>query len=328
MSDASVKFGVFVPQGWRMDLTGIADPVEQFAAMTRAAKAADAGAWDSIWVYDHFHTVPEPTMNTVFESWTISATLSRDTERIHIGQMVNCNGYRNPALFAKIASTVDVASGGRLYAGFGAGWYEHEWRAYGYGFPETKERMAAFKEGVQILHKMWTEDAPTFSGKYYTIDAPINEPKSAIPGRKIPLWIGGGGEKVTLRLVAQYGDACNVGGGNADVVREKLAILQGHCEKVGRPYEEITKSTTYNVYPVLPGEDPELKTVRLRETMGNVSWENFAKTFVVGTVDDIAERLQPGIDVGANYIINYIPGLAYDLDPLHLYEEGVIPKLG
>lgn len=324
---AAVRFGVFVPQGWRMDLTGIDDPVAQFEAMTRAAKEADKGTWDSIWVYDHFHTVPEPTMNTVFESWTISATLSRDTERIHIGQMVNCNGYRNPSLFAKIASTVDIASHGRLYAGYGAGWYEHEWRAYGYGFPETKERMAAFKEGVQIIHKMWTEDAPTFSGTYYSIDAPINEPKSAKPGRKVPLWIGGGGEKVTLRLVAQYADACNVGGGNPDVVREKLAILQGHCEKVGRPYEEITKSTSYNVYPVASGEDAEQKTARLRETMGNVSWEDFAKTFVVGTPDVIAERLQQSIEAGADYIITYIPGLAYDLDPMHRFDEEVAPKL-
>jgi F420-dependent oxidoreductase-like protein len=324
---AEVKFGVFVPQGWRMDLTGIADPVEQFEAMTRVAKAADAGTWDSIWVYDHFHTVPEPTMNTVFESWTSSATLARDTERVHIGQMVNCNGYRNPALFAKIASTVDVASHGRLYAGYGAGWYEHEWRAYGYGFPETKERMAAFKEGVQIIHKMWTQDKPTFSGTYYTIDEPINEPKSAAPGRKVPLWIGGGGEQVTLKLVAQYGDACNVGGGNPDVVREKLAVLQRHCDKVGRPYEEITKSTSYNVYPVAAGEDAEQKTARLRETMGNVSWADFSKTFVVGTPDIIAERLQQSIDAGANYVITYIPGLAYDLDPMHRFDEEIAPTL-
>ncbi|MCA9879768.1 MAG: LLM class flavin-dependent oxidoreductase, partial [Thermomicrobiales bacterium] len=119
-----VKFGVFVPQGWRMDLVDIADPVEQFEAMTAVAKAADTDpAWDSIWVYDHFHTVPEPTLETTFECWTITATLSRDTERVKIGQMVGCNGYRNTAIYAKIASTVDVASHGRLYAGIGAGWY-------------------------------------------------------------------------------------------------------------------------------------------------------------------------------------------------------------
>ncbi len=324
---ASMTFGAFVPQGWKMDLAGIDDPIAQFEAMTTVAKEADKGPWDSIWVFDHFHTVPKPTQNSVFESWTISATLARDTTRVNVGQMVNCNGYRNPALFAKIASTVDAASHGRLYAGYGAGWYEHEWKAYGYGFPETKERMAAFKEGVQIIHKMWTEDKPTFSGKYYSIDEPINEPKSAKPGRKIPLWIGGGGEKVTLRLVAQYGDACNIGG-DPDTIRHKLEVLKGHCEREGRDYNEIIKSTGFNVYPIAPGEDPEQKTARLRETMGNMSYKDFAGDNVVGTTDDIAERVQAAIDAGADYGIVYIPGLAYDLDPLHMFEEGVIAKLG
>ena len=145
----AVKFGVFVPQGWKMDLVEIRDPVEQFEAMTAVARAADAEPnWHSVWLYDHFHTVPEPTMETTFECWTSTATLARDTERVRIGQMVGCNGYRNPALYAKIASTVDVASHGRLDAGIGAGWYEHEWRAYGYGYPETRERMAMFREAV------------------------------------------------------------------------------------------------------------------------------------------------------------------------------------
>jgi F420-dependent oxidoreductase-like protein len=324
----AMKFGVFVPQGWKMDLTAIADPVEQFEAMTNVAREADKGPWDSIWVFDHFHTVPTPTMNTTFESWTISATLARDTTRVNIGQMVNCNGYRNPALVAKIASTVDAASHGRLYAGYGAGWYEHEWRAYGYGFPETPERMARFREGVQIIHKMWTEDNPTFSGKYYSIDKPINEPKSARPGRKIPLWIGGGGPQVTLRLVAQYGDACNVGNGRPDVIAEKLAILQAHCERENRDYGEITRSTEIYVYPVAPGADPAQVTAKLRETMGNISYADFAKGYFVGTVDELGERARSCIEAGADYGIINIPGLAYDLDPLHRFEEGVIAKLG
>lgn len=321
----TVRFGVFVPQGWRMDLTAIEDPVEQFEAMTRVAKEADKGPWDSIWVYDHFHTVPEPTMNTVFESWTISATLSRDTERVHIGQMVNCNGYRNPSLFAKIASTVDVASHGRLYAGYGAGWYEHEWRAYGYGFPETKERMAAFREGVQILHKMWTEDKPVFEGKYYTINEPINEPKSHKKGYKIPLWIGGGGPQVTLKLVAQYGDACNVGGGDPATSREKLEILQGHCEKVGRDYGEIVKSSSLNVFPIAKGADPEQATAKIREKYDNASFEDFSQGCIVGDADVIGEKVQALVDVGIDYIINYIPGLAYDTEAMQVYANEVMP---
>jgi F420-dependent oxidoreductase-like protein len=321
----SIRFGVFVPQGWKMDLTAIDDPIEQFEAMTSVAREADEQTdFDSIWVYDHFHTTPEPTMNTTFECWTITATLARDTKRINVGQMVSCNGYRNPALFAKIASTVDVASHGRLYAGFGAGWYEHEWRAYGYGFPETKERMGMFREAVQIIHKMWTEDRPTFTGKRYTIDGPINEPKNA-GMKKVPLWIGGGGEQVTLRLVAQYGDACNVGGGNSEVIRHKLEVLQGHCEREGRDYDEITKSTTFELYPIAPGADPEQATAKVREKRGGMGFEQFTKGVRVGTPEQLAEQIQAGIDAGANYIINYIPGLAYDTDPMHRYNEEVIP---
>jgi F420-dependent oxidoreductase-like protein len=320
-----MDFGVFVPQGWRMDLTEIKDPVEQYEAMTRVAREADKGPWDSIWVYDHFHTTPEPTMNTTFESWTISATLARDTQRVFVGQMVNCNGYRNPALFAKIASTVDVASAGRLYAGFGAGWYEHEWRAYGYGFPETKERMAAFKEGVQIIHKMWTEDYPTFEGKYYTIDKPINEPKSHKPGYKIPLWIGGGGPKVTLKLVAQYGDACNVGGGNPEMASEKLDILAQHCEKLGRNMDEIRKSTSLNVYPIAKGADPAQATELVRKNYDGISHEKFAEGTFVGEPDAIIERVNSLREAGLDYIINYIPGVAYDLEPIQRYAEEVIP---
>lgn len=317
----TMEFGVFVPQGWRMDLTAIESPVEQYAAMTNVAKEADKGPWDSIWVYDHFHTVPEPTMNTTFESWTISATLARDTERVNVGQMVNCNGYRQPSLFAKIASTVDVAANGRLYAGFGAGWYEHEWLAYGYGFPETKERMARFREGTEIIHKMWTEDYPTFEGKYYSIDGPINEPKSHKPGYKIPLWIGGGGPKVTLKLVAQYGDACNVG---ADVAAEKLEILKGHCDKIGRNYDEITKSSSLHSYPIPTGADPVKATETVRKQYGDISYEDFKYFGQAMEPAQIVEKIQKMQADGIDYVINYIPGLAYDTEPMKRYEEEVI----
>jgi alkanesulfonate monooxygenase SsuD/methylene tetrahydromethanopterin reductase-like flavin-dependent oxidoreductase (luciferase family) len=150
-----------------------------------------------------------PEKEATFECWTISAGLSRDTENIKVGQMVTCNGYRNPALLAKMASTVDVMSHGRLLFGLGAGWYEHEWRAYGYGFPKVAARMQAFKESCEIIHRMWTEDEPVFDGRYYTIDRPINEPKGMQKSHP-SFWIGGSGEKVTLKLVAWWGDACNI----------------------------------------------------------------------------------------------------------------------
>jgi F420-dependent oxidoreductase-like protein len=319
----AVDFGVFVPQGWRMDLVEIEDPVEQYEAMTRVAKVAEeSGAYDSVWLYDHFHTVPEPTRETTFECWTATAGLSRDTESIKIGQMVTCNGYRHPTLLAKIASTVDVMSNGRLLFGLGAGWYEHEWRAYGYGFPELRDRMRAFREACEIIHRMWTEDGVVFDGEYYEIDGPINEPKG-VQKPHPPFWIGGGGERVTLRLVARWGDACNVGGG-ADRLKHKFGVLRGHCEHLGRDYEEITRSTSINVYLLEEGEEPEAATAEAR---GSKSYAEYSKEFMVGTPGEIVERLQPRIEAGVNYFIVYLPRVAYDPTPVERLAREVIPNV-
>lgn len=291
-----------------MDLARIADPVEQWEAMTAVAKAADAGTWDSIWLYDHFHTVPEPTQNTTFECWTTTAALARDTSRVNIGQMVGCNGYRNPALYAKTASTVDVASRGRLYAGIGAGWYEHEWKAYGYEWPTLGERMGAFAEAVEIVYRMWTEDGVRFSGKHYSVDAPYNEPK----GVRKPhpsLWIGGGGPKVTLKLVAKYGDAANFGAGNPEDFTRKAELLKQHCDAVGRDYDEIIKSTNINILPIEKGDDPEAAFERSGAPQG---WN----PPLIGTADEIAAKVESVLEAGADYVIFYVPGLAYDADLL------------
>jgi F420-dependent oxidoreductase-like protein len=321
-----VQFGVFVPQGWRMDLVEIADPVEQYEAMTRVAQAVDAvAAYDSIWVYDHFHPVPVPVQETVFECWTITAALARDTKRVNVGQMVTCNGYRTPALLAKMASTVDVMSHGRLYCGLGAGWYEHEWRAYGYGFPETGNRMRAFTEACEIVSRMWTEEAPVFHGSYYSIDAPINRPK----GVRKPhpsFWIGGGGERVTLKLVAKWADACNI---NVDpeTLRHKYAVLREHCETLGRDYNSIIRSTSLEDLVLLrPGEDPEAATTLARQAF-NMSFAEYAKQAYIGTAEQMIEHVQRYVDAGANYILVSFPRIAYDHEPLYRFAEEVIPHI-
>jgi F420-dependent oxidoreductase-like protein len=320
----AVDFGVFVPQGWKMDLVGIGDPHQQYEAMTRVARVADeTGAYDSIWVYDHFHTVPEPTMNTVFEAWTTCAGLARDTNNVKIGQMVTCNGYRNPALLAKMASTVDVMSNGRLLCGIGAGWYEDEWLAYGYGFPEIPVRMRMFREACEIVHRMFTEDKPTFDGEFYRIDGPINEPRGVSEPHP-PLWIGGSGEKVTLKLVAKWGDACNVGG-DIETIKHKFDVLRGHCENEGRDYEEITRSTSINVYLLDEGEDPEEAT---REHRGSKSYEEYSREYMVGTPGEIVERLHPMVEAGVEYFITYLPRVAYDPAPVERFAREVIPNVG
>jgi F420-dependent oxidoreductase-like protein len=304
-----------------MDLVEIKDPIEQYEAMTRTAQAADREeGWDSIWVFDHFHTVPTPEIETTFECWIITATLARDTKRVKVGQMVTCNGYRNPALLAKMASTVDVASHGRLYVGLGAGWYEHEWRAYGYGFPETRDRLGAFREAVEIVHRMWTEQYPEVKGKYYTIDRPINEPRG-VQKPHPPLWLGGSGEKVTLKLVARWGDACNIGG-DVETIRHKLDVLKRHCEDVGRDYGEIIKSTGISVHLVESEASAEKETAEAR---GDKSYEEYAQNTIVGTPQTVRERLQPYLDAGMEYFIVTIPRNAYDHTMQDRFAREVVP---
>ncbi|NJL05487.1 MAG: LLM class F420-dependent oxidoreductase [Chloroflexaceae bacterium] len=318
----SIRFGVFVPQGWRRDLSEISDPITQYEAMTAVAKTVDAlPAYDSIWVYDHFHTVPTVEREPTFEAWTTTAALARDTERVHVGQMVSCNGYRNPAYFAKIASTVDVLSHGRLYCGLGAGWYEHEWRAYGYGFPETKERMRMFREACEIIVKMWTETAPVYQGTYYTIDQPVNEPR----GVRQPhpsFWLGGGGEQVTLKLVAQYANACNING-DVETLRHKFGVLRQHCEAVGRDYDSIIRSHSLNVLLLQPGEDPAAAIEQMRPPL---SREEFANWFTVGTADAFCQQIEAKMAVGVDYFILYFPRIAYDHRALHRFADEVIAR--
>lgn len=238
----TMQFGVSLPQGWVMDLVGIKDPVEAYETMTHIAQTADETGFSSVWLVDHFHTVPQPSQEVTFEAWTTTAALARDTKRVRVGQMVTCNGYRHPALLAKMASTVDVLSHGRLNFGIGAGWYEHEYRAYGYEYPDAPTRLRHLREALQVILAMWTQQEAVFEGSYYQVRGAINQPKG-VQKPHIPVLIGGGGEKVTLKLVAQYGDACNVGG-DLETIKHKFDVIRQHCEAIGRDYESIHRTVT------------------------------------------------------------------------------------
>src|SRR5437764_5732800 len=283
----TLEFGLLVPQGWRMDLVGIPDPVEAYETMTRVAQEADALGYDSIWLFDHFHTVPEPTQEVTFECWTSTAALARDTKRVRIGQMVTCNGYRNPALLAKMASTVDVLSHGRLVCGLGAGWYEHEYRAYGYPYPGAGERLRRLHEAIQIILAMWTQDEASFEGTYYQVKWAINQPKGAQKSH-IPLLIGGGGEKVTLRLVAQYADACNIGG-DIQTIKHKFAVLKQHCDEIGRDYNSIRRTTLIDDCAIAETEEAAIAklTPAQRDNL-----ERLRQTELIGTPAMIRQRLK------------------------------------
>src|SRR5262245_58368086 len=174
---ADMRFGAFVPQGWRMDLVGIA-PEQQWDTMLGLARHLDAGElFDSIWVYDHFHTVPQPSDEATHEAWSLMAAYAASTSRVRLGQMCTCMSYRNPAYLARVAATIDVISGGRVEMGIGGGWYEHEWRAFGYGFPSAGDRLGRLREGVQIMRDMWTKGSATLDGKHYQVDGARGGPR-------------------------------------------------------------------------------------------------------------------------------------------------------
>ncbi|MEY3817679.1 MAG: hypothetical protein RIT00_404, partial [Actinomycetota bacterium] len=239
-------FGIFIPQGWKMELVSIPEPTDKWKKTVEVAQLAEKLGFDSIWVYDHFHNVPRPAHETVFECWTVMSAISQLTSTIRLGQMVGCNLYREPSLLAKITSTLDVISGGRLDWGIGAGWYENECRGYGYDFPEPKVRIAMLRECVEIVRSMWTQEETTYDGKYYTMLRGNCDPKP-LQKPHPPIWIGGGGEQLTLRVVARYADCSNFGGSPEEFAR-KREILKGHCVAVGRDESEIRKTWSPDVF--------------------------------------------------------------------------------
>src|ERR671917_1921027 len=239
-------FGVFVPQGWKMELASIEDPQAKWAKAVEVAQLAEELGFDSLWVYDHFHNVPVPAHEAMFECWTTLAAISQRTSRIKLGQMVGCAPYRNPGLLAKITSNIDVLSGGRLIWGVGAGWYQHEFTGYGYDFLSAADRIRVLRETVEVVRAMWTEPDVSYSGRWFTLEGAQCDPKPLQQPHPEVL-IGGGGEQLTLRVVARHADASNFGGKPHEWAH-KAEVLQRHCEDVGRDYDEIRKTMSPEVF--------------------------------------------------------------------------------
>ncbi len=301
--------------------------------MRDLATAADAGPWESVWVYDHFHTVPEPTEEATHEAWTLMSAFAASTSRIRLGQMCTAMGYRNPAYLAKVAATIDLISGGRVEMGIGAGWYEHEWRAYGYGFPSGGERLGALSEGVQIFKQAWETGSATLDGKYFSVDGARVWPKPLQEGG-IPIWIAGGGEKVTLKIAARYADYTNFDG-TLDGFTRKSDLLKGHCESVGRDFETIVRSANYNVAIGTSEAEVADRLKQLEDRLsGYVGAEKAAGALDafrglpgVGTPEQIIDNLTKLKNEGLGYGIFYFPEAAYDRSGIELFEREVIPAL-
>ncbi len=230
-----MKIGIIVPQGWIGEYDGW-NPLDAWRRTADVATQADRLGFESIWMYDHFHTVPRPTDEITFESFTSLSALAALTGRVRLGHIVICTAFRNPALTAKMISTMDSISGGRIDLGIGAGWKRDEWLAYGYGFPETKERLARLDDDLGVITAMLEGDRhqhATFSGTYAQVNGARNVPKP-IQQPRTPIMVGGNGPNVTWRLAAKYADELNVDGMSPDEVAEALPVIRSRCEEIGR----------------------------------------------------------------------------------------------
>ena len=312
-------FGVFIPQGWKMELAGIDGAEAKWNRAVEVAQLAENLGYDSLWVYDHFHNVPKPSHEAVFECWTTIAAISQVTSRIRLGQMVGCNSYRNPGLLAKITSTVDVISGGRLDWGIGAGWYENEYRGYGYEFAKPSDRIGMLKETVEIVRSMWTQPETTYDGKYYRMSRAQCDPKP-LQKPAPPVWIGGGGEQLTLRVVAELADVSNFASSVEEFVK-KREILKGHCAAIGRDEDEIRKTVSSEIF--IRETEKEILEAGSRSLWGDPAdvWRSKA---LVGTPEQVAEKVQRYLDAGCT---GFIPWCADypSTESLELFATKVIP---
>jgi F420-dependent oxidoreductase-like protein len=315
-----VVFGAFAPQGWKMELASIEGAEAKWATTVAVAKLAEALGYDSIWVYDHFHNVPRPAHEAVFECWTTIAAISQVTSRIRLGQMVGCNSYRSPGLLAKITSTVDVISGGRLDWGIGAGWYENEYRGYGYEFPAPKDRIGMLRETVEIVRSMWTEPETTYRGQHYELVRANCDPKP-LQRPHPPIWIGGGGEQLTLRVVARYADCSNFGGTPEDFAR-KNEILKAHCAAVGR--DEATIRRTWSPEVFIRETEAEVAAAGSRGLRGEPV-ESWRATNLVGTPEQVAEKIARYVALGCGGVIPWCADYP-DTTTLELFATKVMPE--
>jgi len=326
-----MRYGAFVPQGWRLDLVGI-DRFDQWPTILGVAKTIESLGYESAWVFDHFHTVPVPTQESSYEAWTLMAALAPMTDSVRLGQMCTSNSYRNPAYLAKVAADIDVISNGRVEMGIGAGWYDDEYLGYGYEFPEPSVRIGQLEEGVEIMRRMWVEDEVRYDGRYYQLAGAISRPKPVQDS--IPIWVAGGGENLTLRVAARFADYTNFGG-TVDEFVHKSEILAGHASDIGRDYDEIVRTSLFHVLVADTEGDVQAKVDEYVGRIGALAGpdkaesvrENLLAGGLVGTPEQVVEQLRPWVGAGMAYAIGYFPDAAYDSTSLELFATSVVSQL-
>jgi len=274
-----------------------------FERVVELATTGEESGFSSLWVMDHFYQLPAlgGADQPMLEGYTLLGALAARTSRVELGTLVTGVTYRNPALLAKIVTTLDIISSGRAILGLGAAWHDIEHEALGFDFPPVKERMDRLEEAVQICRAMFTEDAPSFDGRYYQLREARNLPRPIQAGGP-RIMIGGGGEKRTLKLVAQYADLCNVSG-DADMIRHKLDVLRGHCAAVGRDPSEITTTRL----GTLMLTDSAEQTAQTQAFLADMAGAEFAAACTVGTDEEVVEQVTVLLDAGLDELIFNLP---------------------
>ena len=288
--------------GWRIPefpVNGTRGP-ELVSQILRSLRRVEEG-FDSAWLSDHMIPWPDwqsPDTDNL-EGWTTISYLIGLFKRLSFGHIVLCNSYRNPALLAKMAATLSLLAPGRFILGVGAGWKRDEYLSYGYEFPEASARIEALEEAVQIIRKMWTEDVVHFHGKHFNVNGAYCNPK---PNPLPPIMIGGGGEKLTLKLVASYADWWNCPNLTLEEYRRKLGILKDYCVKVGRNYQAI-KKTWLGEIAIAETQNEALRIAANNPFVAKETGFDVMRVNIIGTPEQVSQRLMEFVDLGVEYFI-------------------------
>ena len=255
-----MRVGIIVPQGWTGEYDGW-DPARAWARSVAVAHEADALGFDSIWLFDHVQTEPEPTDEITFEAFVGLTALAVETSRVRLGHLVLCAGYRNPALVAKMIATLDVVSGGRAELGLGAGWKQDEYEAYGWGFPPLRERMESLEDALEITTRMLGPDRATYVGPMARVEDAINVPRG-LQHPRVPILVGGNGPNRTWRLAARYADELNLDWFTPEEVAEARPVIDSRCDEVGRSPRTLRLSVNIGRPQSEPEGQPRVDLLR------------------------------------------------------------------
>ena len=296
------RFGLQLPS---FTFEGVTDD-GMFERIADIARAAEESGFDSFWVMDHLHQIANvgPETDPMLEAYTLLGGLAARTSTVTLGALVTGVTYRNPALLAKIVTTLDIVSAGRAILGIGAAWNEDEARAYGYDWPPVAERFELLEDALNICRAMFTQDRTTFKGRRAHVDGALNLPQPV--QRAGPrILIGGGGERKTLRLVAQYADMWN-GFGDVETIRRKLAILAGHCRDVGRDPREITVTRLGTIIVASTAEEADRRRAAWQRAR-RVSDDVVRSRLIWGDRDGVAQQAEAFLSAGLDGLIFNMP---------------------